>query len=126
MDPIRAYVGHERDSDIEAWDGIVTWRTLLSADRTPTRSITAGVAIIEPDASEEGAEHHHADDEIYYFVAGTGEVVLDGVAHEVTEGSVVFVPGNTRHFVRNTGAVDLKLFYAFCVDQFSDVVYRYD
>ena len=75
MDPIRAYVGHERDSDIEAWDGIVTWRTLLSADRTPTRCMTAGVAIIEPDASEEGAEHHHADDEIYYFVAGVGWVV---------------------------------------------------
>lgn len=94
MQPIGAHVGHERNIDVEAWDGIVTWRTLISADRTPTSTMTAGVAEIEPGASEVGAEHHHADHEIYYFLAGSGEVVLDGTPHPVEAGSVVFVPGH--------------------------------
>ena len=126
MQPIGAHVGHERNVEVEAWEGIVTWRTLLSADRTPTSTMTAGVAEIEPGASEVGAQHHHTDHEIYYFLAGVGEVVLDGTPHPVEAGSIVFVPGSTRHFVRNTGTETLRLFYAFAVDQFSDVTYHYD
>jgi len=126
MDGIAAYVGHERDVEVEAWEGIVTWRTLLSADRTPSAAMTVGSAEIEPGASEQGACHHHADHEIYYFISGTGVVYLDGVEEPVEAGSVVFIPGNTRHFVRNTGDDILKLLYVFAVDRFSDVEYVHE
>ncbi len=123
MTPAAPYVGHEDDAEREGWDGIVSWRTLLSADRTPTAGMTVGVAEIAPGSSVDGALHHHAPDEIYYVIEGTGFVHLDGQEHPVTGGSVVFVPGGTHHFVRNTGATTLRLLYAFAVDRFSDVEY---
>jgi mannose-6-phosphate isomerase-like protein (cupin superfamily) len=117
------YVGHERGAETECWESIVTWRTLISADRTPTAGMTVGVAEIEPGSTEVGALHHHEADEIYYVVTGRGEVHLDGVDHAIEAGSVVFVPGGTHHFVRNTGDETLKLLYVFAVDRFSDVEY---
>jgi mannose-6-phosphate isomerase-like protein (cupin superfamily) len=125
MNELSPYVAHERDIDVEAWDGIVEWRTLLSADRTPSAGLTVGIAEITPGSSEVGALHHHADHEAYYVIGGRGEVHLDGVEHPVEPGSVVFVPGGTPHFVRNTGTEDLKFLYVFAVDRFSDVVYRF-
>jgi mannose-6-phosphate isomerase-like protein (cupin superfamily) len=126
MHAIAAHVGNERDVEIEGWDNIVKWRTLLSADRTPSAAMTIGSAEIAPGSSVDGALHHHADHEAYYFIAGTGQVHLDGVEHPVEAGSIVFVPGGTRHFVRNTGAETLKLLYVFAVDQFSDVEYKFE
>ena len=47
-----AFVIHEDDCAFEGSDqsafGPVRWRTLISADRTPTESVTVGVAELEP------------------------------------------------------------------------------
>lgn len=126
MSEISAHVGHERDVERESWPDIVAWRTLLSSDRTPSTGMTVGTAEIAPGSTVDGARHHHADHEVYYVIAGTGFVHLDGTEHPVEAGSVVFVPGNTPHFVRNTGDDTLKLLFAFAVDRFSDVQYVYD
>lgn len=120
------FVVHERDALQEQWDGIVRWRTLLSAERTPSAGMTVGVAEIEPGSSEMGSRHRHADHETYYFIVGRGQVHLDGVDHDVEPGSVVFIPGQTWHFVRNTGHETLRFLYAFPVDQFADVRYTFD
>jgi quercetin dioxygenase-like cupin family protein len=126
MTRISPHVGHERDVPEEAWDGIVAWRTLVSADRTPSAGLTVGVAEIPPGASETGARHRHADHEVYYVVAGTGLVHLDGQEHPVEAGSVVFIPGGTPHFMRNTGDEALRLLYTFAVDRFDEVAYEFD
>ena len=126
MTDVSAHVGHERDVEVEAWEGVVTWRTLLSGDRTPTSGLTIGSAEIEPGASERGARHHHADPEAYYFISGTGLVHIDGIEHPVEPGSIVFIPGDTPHFVRNTGTETIKLLFVFAVDSYDDVHYVYD
>jgi hypothetical protein len=97
--PVSAIVVHESDSPLEGWDdpvrGTVTWRTLLSGDRTPTKGLTVGVAEIE------------------------------GVDHPIRAGTTVFVPGNTLHGARNTGPEVLRVLYVFATDSFSDVVYDF-
>jgi len=125
MGKLQPHVSHERDVDVEEWPGIVRWRTLVSADRTPTAGLTVGVAEIEPGASEAGSRHRHAAHETYYVISGTGRVHLDGVEHPIEPGSVVFVPGQTWHFVRNTGPITLRLLYTFAVDRFDEVVYEH-
>ena len=65
----------------------MTWRTLTSADRTPTRALTTGVCEIAP-----GGElllHRHAPLELYYFLEGTGVVTLGATERAVKPGSTV-------------------------------------
>ena len=100
------YVVHESDCPVEDWSAKgrhgMTWRTLLSADRTPTHSLTIGVAEIEPGAPDDLHLHRHEPAEAYYILAGTGVVSIDGVLHDVRSGSTVFVPSDAVHAVGNT------------------------
>ncbi len=118
---------HAEDCELEGWDdpvrGRVNWRTLLSVDRTPSDSLTCGVAEIPPADSETFNTHQHAQAEVYYFLAGEGIVMVDGIEHRVKEGSTLFIPSNAEHGVRNTGTELLRLFYVFAVDSFEDVTY---
>ena len=125
MPNVNAYVAHERDVEIEAWDGIVNWRTLVSGDRTPTHAMTVGTAEIPVGAPVEGARHRHAEPEIYYVISGYGDVYLDQDAHPVEPGSAVFVPGGVWHYVQNTGPTPLKLVYVFAVDHYAAVRYEF-
>ncbi len=109
--------------DDEAATGL-RWWTLLSADRTATRAVTAGVA--ELDHGLAGLERHrHATDEVYHFLSGVGEVLLGDGVHPVRAGTTMFIPADTWHGIRNTGDEPLRLFYCFPTDSFTDVVYVY-
>ena len=47
--------------------------------------------------------HRHAWEHEIFFHSGQGEVFQDERWQPVTEGSVVFIPGNERHQIRNSG-----------------------
>lgn len=120
-------VVHRDDCPLEsAESGPVTWRTLISGDRTPTEKISCGVTDIP--ASEQGRNyvlHRHAEPEVYYILAGKGLVLIGGTEYPVHEGSAVFVPGNALHGMKNTGGDTLSLLYIFPADSFSGVEYEY-
>jgi mannose-6-phosphate isomerase-like protein (cupin superfamily) len=67
--------------------------------------------------------HRHPVLEVYYFLEGSGLVTLDGTERSVQLGVTVSIPADVPHAIRNTGAGPLKLFYAFPVDSFSEVLY---
>ena len=109
----------------EGWDdelhGRVQWRTLFSAERTPTEALTAGVA--EIGAGDQLKVHRHAPPELYYLLAGQGMVTIEGVEYPVIANTAVFIPGNAAHGLRNTGQTTLRFFYVLAVNSFSDVEY---
>ncbi len=123
----RGIVVHEATCPIEGWDdairGTVVWRTLLSADRTPTSQMTLGVTEVGPGQPSPFLPHRHAQAEIYYVLSGEGVVSIDGVEHALRAGSSVFIPGDVPHGARNTGRDVLRLLYVFAADSFSDVHY---
>jgi mannose-6-phosphate isomerase-like protein (cupin superfamily) len=125
--PSRGFVVHEEGVTREGWDdpirGQVTWRTLLSGDRTPTSQLTLGVAELGPGQPAPFLPHRHAQAEAYYVLSGEGVVHLDGVEHAVRPGSCVFIPGDVWHGARNTGPGLLRLLYVFAADSFADVHY---
>ena len=54
-------------------------------------------------------EHKHPTmEEIFYFLEGEGEIVLDGRASKVTSGDRIIVRAGTLHEIRNTGKKELK------------------
>ncbi|GAB1727853.1 hypothetical protein NU195Hw_g2173t1 [Hortaea werneckii] len=113
--------------------GRITWKTLFSSDRTSTSALTAGIATCPP--RREGqprtfgghlAPHRHAHPKIYFVVRGTGIVNVEMIEHRVEAGSVVFIPGNAEHSVRNESLTeDLVFHYCFAADSFKDVKYRF-
>lgn len=117
---------HEAGYD-EGWDderhGFVKWLTLFSSGRTPTESLTAGVAEIK--SGDELKVHRHEQAEVYYFLAGEGIMTIEGMEHPVTANSAAYIPGNAAHGIRNTGQCDLRFFYVFAVNSFGDVDYTF-
>lgn len=115
---------HENSSFPDTSRGIVTWKTLISAPQTATDSLTAGIATCPPQHGHL-CPHRHSHAEIYHIISGTGIVKIDGKEQEVTAGSVVYIPGDAEHGIRNKGAEELKWLYVFAADGFQDVVYRF-
>lgn len=124
MTQCKPVILHKADCE-EGWNddlhGRVQWRTLFSAEDTPTEALTAGVAEIMP--GDQLKAHRHAPPELYYILAGSGAVTIDGVLYPVNTDTAVFIPGNATHSLRNTGQTILRLFYVFAVDRFNEVEY---
>jgi mannose-6-phosphate isomerase-like protein (cupin superfamily) len=59
---------------------------------------------------EIGAEVHPKHDQFFRFEQGSGEVIIDGVTHEVSNGFAVVVPAGADHNVINTGSEIMKLY----------------
>lgn len=120
---------HEEECELESWSeesrALVRWRTLLSADRTPTNALTLGVAELPPGASKPIHTHRHAQVEAYYVLSGEGVVSIAGVEHPVRTGSAVFLPGDAEHGAFNTGTGTMRLLYVFAADSFDQVEYRF-
>ena len=115
------------ERQLDGWDdsvkGLISWRTLFSGDQTPTNALTAGVAELQPGGWL--GLHRHTPPEIYYVLEGRGIVSLDGTEHKVAAGAAVFIPGDCEHGIRNDGAEPLRLLYAFAVNSFDEVEYRF-
>jgi mannose-6-phosphate isomerase-like protein (cupin superfamily) len=69
--------------------------------------------------------HRHDPDETYYVIEGRGVVTLDGVNHDVRPGSAVFIPGGVEHGVRCGQGPNLRFYYSFAADAFSDIEYQF-
>lgn len=59
---------------------------------------------------EEIGEEVHELDQFLRFEAGEGKAVLDGVEHDIKDGSAVVIPAGVNHNFINTGNTDLKLY----------------
>ncbi len=68
---------------------------------------------------EIGEELHHLD-QFIRFEEGQGQVMLDGVIHEVKADDALVIPEGTRHNVINTGAVHLKLYTVYSPPEHKD------
>lgn len=117
------------DCETESWrddvTGHVDWWTLFSSDRTDTCGLTVGIAEVPVGAPRPPRGHTHEQAEVYFFLSGTGEVVIEGESTPVTTGDAVFIPGNVEHMSVNTGAEPLRLLYFFAADSFADIVYKF-
>ena len=117
---------HEGECDWEYDKGprdgpIVRWRTLVSADRTPSRGLTTGICVVPPGG--ELAPHHHAPQEVYYVAEGKAEVFLDGRWRPLEKGDAVYIPGGATHGLRNRGTEPFTLVWTFPTDTLAEIEY---
>jgi mannose-6-phosphate isomerase-like protein (cupin superfamily) len=75
-----------------------------------TKSLDAG--IIRLGEGQLDNQSTHSLDEIYYVIEGEGLISINGKNHQISKGSLVFVPANTNHrFHGNKG--ELIVLYIF-------------
>lgn len=112
---------------IDGWSdpvrGTISWRTIFSADQTATDSLTLGIAEVAPNARFN--RHRHPVVEVYYILAGTGEVEIADQRYKVSAGNALFIPKNAIHAIYNPGHEPLRLIYAFAVNSFAEVPYSF-
>jgi quercetin dioxygenase-like cupin family protein len=123
----RPLVVDERTVPLESSEGFgrLEWRTLFSADRTPTAGLTVGVVDI-PTSASRPLRHRHDPAEVYYVLGGHGWVDIDGVVTEVATGHAIYIPGGAWHCAWSERPGGIRLLYAFAVDSFSEVVYEFE
>ncbi|MFH1088429.1 MAG: cupin domain-containing protein [Patescibacteria group bacterium] len=71
-----------------------------------------------------GAEVHPDVDQFFRFEVGAGQVIIDGITHEISAEFAVVVPAGAEHNVINTGTEDLKLYTIYSPAEHQDGVMR--
>jgi mannose-6-phosphate isomerase-like protein (cupin superfamily) len=56
---------------------------------------------------------HEGQEELYYFISGSGRARLGGTEHPVQPGTVVFIPSSVPHQIHNDADEEMRLFFAF-------------
>jgi len=70
---------------------------------------------------EIGEEVHDTLDQFFRFEKGEGEVVIEGVASKIADGSAVVIPAGTKHNIVNTSSTDpLKLYTIYSPPNHAD------
>jgi quercetin dioxygenase-like cupin family protein len=100
-----------------------SWKTLISANLTPSEALTLGVARLGP--GETLGAHRHAQPEVYLVLAGSGVVTVGGESREIGPGSAVFIPGDAVHSLACAGEAELRIAYVLAADSMDDVEYEF-
>ena len=75
--------------------------------------------------NEDIGEEVHELDQFLRIEAGTGKAILDGVAHEIADGSAIVVPAGARHNIINTSSdAPLKLYTVYSPPEHKDGILR--
>jgi mannose-6-phosphate isomerase-like protein (cupin superfamily) len=81
-------------------------REILHPDKADlTLRYSLAHAIVRPDQTTK--PHRLKTSEVYYIVAGEGEMHIDGETGTVRPGSTVYIPPSKIQFIRNSGKTDL-------------------
>lgn len=104
------------------------FRTLFSADQTPTSKMVAGIAYSPAGSYVPPKGHTHDQDEVYWVIKGTARIITAESSDDVLvpAGQAVFIPGNVEHAAVSANPdEELILFYVFCgADSFGEIIYK--
>lgn len=73
--------------------------------------LTVGVSIFEPGIAV--PVHAHNVEEVVMVLEGTGECIVEGIAHPVKASDATFIPPGRDHCFRNTGLSPLRILWIY-------------
>lgn len=82
--------------------------TFLVDETTAPGNMVMFEFVTPPNAKVPAPHYHEAVDEVVYGLSGVLDVTVDGVAHKLGAGEVVFVPRGAVHHHANTGTEDAR------------------
>ena len=94
----------EGGAPMEARRGVRDWKLIYPETGVATKTLIMGIVEVPP--GQHSPLHRHNCEEVYYVLAGRGEVESDGERHPFEAGDAVYHRENSAHRVFNTGAAD--------------------
>ncbi len=81
------------------------------------------VVMTIPPGSDIGEEVHKENDQFFRVEKGTGQVVIDGVTHEISDGMAIVVPAGATHNLVNTSPTEsLRLYTLYSPPHHVDAI----
>ncbi|MHA1671018.1 MAG: cupin domain-containing protein [Promethearchaeota archaeon] len=75
-------------------------------------SIDWGIIFLNPgEAMADVAHGHHYIDETFYFVEGSGVMIINGKRYDAPQGSIFLIEPNEMHNINNNSEVQLKVIF---------------
>lgn len=72
---------------------------------------------------EIGEEVHDHVDQFFRIEAGSGLAILDGIEHQIADGSAIVIPAGTKHNIINSSATEkMKLYTIYSPAEHRDQV----
>jgi len=68
------------------------------------------LVVMSLNVGEDIGEEIHQLDQFLRVESGVGKAVLDGISHDISDGSAIVVPAGAKHNIINTGNVKMKLY----------------
>ncbi len=68
------------------------------------------LVLMSLEQGEEIGEEVHQLDQFFRVEKGEGKVIIDDIAHSITDGSAIIVPAGVLHNIINTGDLPMKLY----------------
>ncbi len=68
------------------------------------------LVVMSLNVGEDIGEEIHQLDQFLRVESGVGKAVLDGISHDIADGSAIVVPAGAKHNIINTGNVKMKLY----------------
>jgi mannose-6-phosphate isomerase-like protein (cupin superfamily) len=75
-------------------------------------AFSMGYVTLEPNGGQV-PWHNQEQEEVYFVVAGVGEMCLGGEVRELSAGQAVYIPSGVYHQLSNLGATPLTFIYVY-------------
>ena len=105
--------------------GNFRWKYLVDSSENNSHGLSCG--LVQIPVGEELQLHSHSLQEIYLIRSGEGILLRRNLENQkVTKDSIVYIPGNHFHGLKNIGRKPLEVIWIFPTDCWEDVKYVFD
>lgn len=73
-------------------------------------------------AGEDIGMEVHDVDQFFRVEKGSGTAILNGISHDISDGSVIVIPAGTEHNIINSGSESMKLYTLYMPPHHKDGV----
>ena len=105
--------------------GKFRWKYLVDSSQIKSHGISCG--LVQIPVGEEIELHSHFPQEIYLIRSGEAMLLKkDGKDEKIRKDSVVYIPKNHPHGIRNIGSKPLEVIWIFPTDCWEEIKYIFE
>lgn len=110
--PKMKYVVYENNVEVNELPGR-SLRWMITPEMKLTKNFSMNIVSIKPGDTVKPAHSHPKVEEVIYVSRGHGKAYIDGLVHEICEGTVVLFKPGMIHMLRNDGLEEMKVVCIF-------------